>query len=160
MMSGEDPHFRISPQIAFLLMIVFLAAVLVFIAIWLIRRKQKRSDKPRLARESIERTPIETLLRRSFGDSVLPANVRQIRKIYRSYLGHIRSLRMRISPSDTSEDVLAFSSKYLDMPENKQLRELYIAARYGDPDAVTFKQVGEARRCLGAIEAAKSRMAD
>ena len=160
MMSGEDPHFRISPQIAFLLMIVFLAAVLVFIAIWLIRRKQKRSDKPRLARESIERTPFETLLRRSFGDSVLPANVRQIRKIYRSYLGHIRSLRMRISPSDTSEDVLAFSTKYLDMPENKQLRELYIAARYGDPDAVTFKQVGEARRCLGAIEAAKSRMAD
>ena len=44
--------------------------------------------------------------------------------------------------------------------ENKRLRELYIAARYGDPKAVTSEQVGEAKHCLGVIEAEKARVAE
>ena len=149
-----------SPDVLFWIMIALLAAALILIAVRLIRRRPKGHDKPRLASETIERTPFEGRRRRRPGEAALPANVRQIRKIYRSYLSHIRSLRLKVSPSDTSEDVLAFSSRYLDMPENKRLRELYIAARYGDPKAVTAEQVGEARRCLGVIEAEKARVAE
>lgn len=35
--------------------------------------------------------------------------------------------------------------------EAARLRELYIAARYGDPKAVTAEQVAEAQRCLDVI---------
>ena len=99
---------------------------------------------------------VEQPRRRS--DEPLPTNVRQIRRVYRSYLDHVRSLRLRISPSDTSKDVLDGSSAYLDVPENGTLRELYIAARYGDPKAVTSEQAAEAKRCLSVIESTKPHM--
>ena len=158
--SGEDPHFHIPARATFLIMIAFLAAVLILIAIKLIRNKQNKQEKPRLAREHIERKPFEGLLRRRSGEAALPANVRQVRKVYRSYLDHVRSLRLRISPSDTSKDVLDGSSAYLDVPENGTLRELYIAARYGDPKAVTSEQAAEAKRCLSVIEATKPSAVD
>ena len=137
-----------------------MAAVLILIAIKLIRNKQNKQEKPRLAREHIERKSFEGLLRRRSGEAALPANVRQVRKVYRSYLDHVRSLRLRISPSDTSKDVLDGSSAYLDVPENGTLRELYIAARYGNPKSVTSEQVGEAKRCLSVIEATKPSAVD
>ena len=55
MMSGNDPQLHISPRTTFIIMLVLLAAVLVFIAVRLIRRKEEDPDKPRLAREHIER---------------------------------------------------------------------------------------------------------
>ncbi len=156
--SGETPHFHLPVRAGFLIMIAFLAAVLILIAIKLIRNNQKKQEKPRLARENIERKPFERLLRRRSGEAALPPNVRQVRKVYRSYLDHVRSLHLRISPSDTSKDVLNSSSAYLDMPENGTLRELYIAARYGDPKAVTLEQAAEAKRCLSVIESTKPHM--
>ena len=155
---GGGISFQLPSEVSLWLMVVFLAAVLVFIAIWLIRRKREGSGKPRIVRENVERPVFEGLLRRSSRESAVPSNVRQIRRIYRSYLNLVRSLRMKISPSDTSEDVLDLSSECLDIPENAALRELYIAARYGDPKAVTARQVSEAKRCLGVIEAAKRRL--
>ena len=156
--SGEDLHFHLPVRAGFLIMIAFLAAVLILITIKLIRNKQKKQEKPKLAREHIERKPFEGLLRRRSGEAALPPNVRQVRKIYRTYLDHVRSLRLRISPSDTSKDVLDSSSAYLDMPENRTLRELYIAARYGDPNTVTSEQAAEAKRCLSIIESTKPHM--
>ena len=155
---GGGISFQLPSEVSLWLMFVFLASVLVFIAIWLIRRKREGSGKPRIVRENVERPVFEGLLRRSSRESAVPSNVRQIRRIYRSYLNLVRSLRMKISPSDTSEDVLGLSSGCLDIPENAALRELYIAARYGDPKAVTARQVSEAKRCLGVIEAAKRRL--
>ena len=156
MMEGGNLHLHLPSQLGLWLTVVFLLAALIFLAIWLYRKNRKSGVKPSPVREHIERPSFEGLLRRRAGESGLPANVRQIRKVYRAYLNHILSLRMRISPSDTSEDVLELSSKSLDMPENATLRELYIAARYGDPKAVTSEQVGEAKRCLSVIEAVKS----
>ena len=157
MMSGEDPHFNLSGNVIFVIMIACLAAALIFIAIRLLRGRQKDTDKPKLVRERLERVPFEGLLRRRSGDHQLTGNVKQIRKAYRSYLDHLRSMRLAVSPSDTSADVLDTSSEAIDMPENRTLREIYIAARYGDPNAVTAEQVAEAKRCLSAIEAAKAR---
>ena len=156
MMGGQNLHFHFSSHAALYVMIAILAAALIFVVIRMMIGRQKSADKPRLVRERVSRASFEGLLRRRSDETSLPANVRQIRKIYRSYLDHIRSLRVKIVPSDTSEDVLAYSSKCLDIPENAALRELYIAARYGDPKAVTSAQVGMAKRCLAAIEAART----
>ena len=136
-------------------MIALLAGALILVAIRQASIRQKNQKKPRLVGERMERVPFEGLLRHRSGDSGLPVHVRQIRRTYRTYLEHIRSLRMRISISDTSKDVLDHSSAYLDLPENERLRDLYIAARYGDPKKVTSDQAAEAKRCLSAIESAK-----
>lgn len=87
------------------------------------------------------------------------SNVKQIRALYRSYL-EIVDLRHSVGCADTSQDVLGYSKTYFDMPETDELRELYIAARYGDPKAITQKQVSEAKRCISAIENENRSMAD
>lgn len=153
--SGADPHIRLSGDAWLWIIIVILAAALVYFAIRQIRQRRKSDEKPRLVRERIERVPRERISRRRSGDGALSANVKQIRKAYRSYLDHIRSFDVKVLPSDTSEDVLERSSAYLDIPENAALRRLYIAARYGDPTAATSEQAAEARRCLAAIQSGK-----
>ncbi len=155
--SGANPRVRIPQQTILWLMIVFLVAILFLLAFSMIRSKRKGQRQPKPVRERIERMPfVDGLLHRRSGESITSVQARQIRRIYRSYLEHIRSLlRLRITPSDTSQDVLDASAPYLDLPEDEKLRRLYIAARYGDPKTVTAEQVGEARRCLTAIEAAK-----
>ncbi len=160
MVGGQGIRYALSSQASFWIMVVLLAALLVYIAIRLIRRREKLPAAPRLAHENIEKPPLEGLLRRAFGEAELPANVRQIRRVYRSYLKQLRTMSVQPSPSDTSEDILDLTSGCLDMPENAALRELYIAARYGDPKAVTSAQVSEAKRCLSAIEAKKRRRAE
>lgn len=155
MLEGQNVHYQISDETAFWLMIAFLAIILIFIAINLIRKRQKRPAKPRVVHEKVEKPVFEGLLRRSYRDADDPANVRQIRKIYRSYLKYIRSRHIPLSASDTSEDVLSHSTVVVDVPENERLRELYIAARYGEAEAVTAAQAGEARRCLDAIQSGK-----
>ena len=44
------------------------------------------------------------------------------------------------------------TSEHLKIPENAALREVYIAARYGNPDAVTSEQAEEAKHCLTLIK--------
>ena len=160
MISGKDPHFTLSGNTIFVIMIALLAAVLVFIAIRQLRGRQKDHDKPRRVRERIEKMPFEGIRLRRSGDTALTANVRQIRRTYRSYLEHLASNRTTIAPSETSQDVLDDSSAYIGIPENRTLRELYIAARYGDPDSVTSGQAAEAKRCLNAIKSVKISAAD
>ena len=158
MMEGKPFQLSLSPQIGLYITLALLAAALIFVAVMLLRGKKAHAEKAAAFQEDVHRTPYEGLLRRTLRESAVPANVRQIRRIYRSYLKLVHSLRIGISPSDTSEDVLGLSSGCLDIPENAALRELYIAARYGDPKAVTARQVSEAKRCLGVIEAAKRRL--
>ena len=160
MTGGKGLRALLPSETTLWLTIILLAALLVYIAILLLRRRERDPRRPRIVREHVEKPPFEGLLRRSFGDPSEPAGVRQIRRIYRSYLHLIRSLRMRLDPSDTSQDVLAYASSCLDMPENAALRELYIAARYGDPRSVTARQAAEAKRCLAAIEAASKSLPD
>ena len=158
--SGRDPRLHVSARAWFFIAIILLIAFLVMITIRLMRSKHTEFEKPKIARERFEKIPFEGLLRRRSSEPAMPANVKQIRKVYRSYLDHIRELHRKIAPSDTSEDVLSLSSEFYDIPENRKLRELYIAARYGDPASVTSEQVSEAKRCLSVIESAKPRIAE
>ena len=56
-----------------------------------------------------------------------------------------------VGKTDTSQEVLERAEKQRRSEDARRLRELYIAARYGDPDAVTRGQVEEAQACLERI---------
>lgn len=150
--TGTNPHVRISGEAWLWILIAILALALVYFAIRQIRGRQKGKESPGLARDRIEKLPREKSSRRHTGEPALPTSVNKIRKAYRSYLQHIRSSDIKVFPSDTSEDVLKTTSERLKIPENAALREVYIAARYGNPNAVTFEQAEEAKRCLAAIK--------
>ena len=155
MMRGKDFYLSLSEQTRTYLIIALLAAALVLIAVRLIRNRNKVLAKAGHNYERTEKMPVEKLPNRKAAEPSLPQNARQIRRIYRTYLDHLRSLKVAIRSSDTSEDVLENSSACLDLPENAALRNLYIAARYGDPDSVTAAHVSEAKRCLSELKAAK-----
>ena len=57
----------------------------------------------------------------------------------------------KLSASSSSQDVLDGTAAQIEAAENARLRELYIAARYGDPDAVTAEQLREAGECFDVI---------
>ncbi len=76
-------------------------------------------------------------------------NARQLRRIYKTYLEYRQEGGMTVGAADTSAQILDKETKG---KENAaRLRELYIAARYGDPSAVTRSQVQEAQACLERI---------
>ena len=56
-----------------------------------------------------------------------------------------------IDKADTSADVLTNAAGSGESAEAARLRELYIAARYGDPKSVPAEQVAEAQHCLDVI---------
>ena len=78
-------------------------------------------------------------------------HARQLRRIYQVYLETMSARGITIDKSDSWQDVRVRSSDRQESPEAARLRELYIAARYGDPKAVTAEQVAEAQRCLDTI---------
>ena len=79
------------------------------------------------------------------------SNAHQLRRIYKTYLEYSSGLGVSRSPSDTSQDILERTEKVRHNEEARQLRELYLAARYGDPEAVTRDQVRQAQDCLERI---------
>ena len=132
---------------------VFIAFMLVLCAIiiWaIIRRRRLTGEDRELVYEQTEYAPVEGR-RRGKAAAPLAPNVRRVRKIYRSYLSLLSSLKMKIGRSDTSQDVLELAQNMPNVDDSERLRELYIAARYGDPNAVTDEQVAEARRCYDDI---------
>jgi hypothetical protein len=56
---------------------------------------------------------------------------------------------MTVTATDTSAQIL--ERETVEKEDASRLRELYIAARYGDPSAVTRLQVQEAQACLERI---------
>ena len=78
-------------------------------------------------------------------------NARQLRRIYRSYLEYRHGQGMPVGKADTSADILAREQETGENADAKRLRELYLAARYGEPGAVTREQVQEAQACLERI---------
>jgi hypothetical protein len=76
-------------------------------------------------------------------------NAGQLRRIYKTYLEYRQEGGMTVGASDTSAQILDKETR--EKEEAARLRELYIAARYGDPSAVTRSQVQEAQACLERI---------
>ena len=76
-------------------------------------------------------------------------NARQLRRVYKTYLEYRHEQGMAVEAADTSAQILEKETE--EKEDAARLRELYIAARYGDPGAVTRKQVQEAQACLERI---------
>ena len=115
-----------------------------------VKRNQVLKEGDEVFYEETEAAPAQRMGRRKRNAPVL-GSARQLRRIYQTYLEYVNTQGMSIGKADTSKDVLERSKQTRDLPEAVRLRELYIAARYGDPDAVTRDQVDEAQRCLETI---------
>ena len=131
-----------------------LMVILLLLAIYLIlqhaRRNRPLSETAELYYDETEEDVPETKGRRKKNQRVL-GNARQLRRIYQTYLEFINVRGQRINRADTSQEILERDQLREASPEAKRLRELYIAARYGDPKAVTSEQVEEAQACLEKI---------
>lgn len=110
-------------------------------AVIMIRKRRKKTDEPQAVRTPEEQAQLD--------------KVEKIRAVYRQYIAFVRKEGADLSRGSTSEDILE-SSKELkeeaDLSEDEsRLREIYIRARYGSPDAVTDEDVARACRLLDDI---------
>lgn len=136
-----------------------LLGLLLLLALYLIVRHARRG-RPLVqgAEEGYAYDDTETALAGKRGrkqDEPLVGNARQLRRIYKTYLEYTDSKGLSRRTGDTSQDILDRADKLRQSEDARRLRELYIAARYGDPKAVTREQVREAQSCLERIVGGK-----
>lgn len=79
------------------------------------------------------------------------SNRSRIRKYYREYLRIERSRGMKLRSHMTSADILDLSPDTTDQQAAKQLRELYIIARYKEKTEISGEQVSAAKSALRRI---------
>ena len=128
--------------------------ILLLLALYLIvkhvRRSRPLDESEELNYEGTEEAAPEERGKRK-KNARMPGHARQLRRIYQTYLEFINVRGQHVGKADTSADILERTQKVKASPEAARLRELYIAARYGDPRAVTAEQVDEAQGCLEKI---------
>lgn len=134
---GEEQEF---PWVLVCIVATVVAAGTVT-AVIMIRKRRKKTDEPQAVRTPEEQAQLD--------------KVEKIRAVYRQYIAFVRKEGADLSRGSTSEDILE-SSKELkeeaDLSEDEsRLREIYIRARYGNPDAVTDEDVARACRLLDDI---------
>ena len=127
-----------------------LLAVLLLLALWAVVHHVRRVPFPaeeEAVADETEDAPGPGPKRRRKAVS-LSGNARQLRRVYKTYLEYRQAKGFAVSPSDTSGEILRREQDLGDPAGAERLRELYIAARYGDPAQVTREQVREAQECL------------
>lgn len=129
---------------------VILGLLLVLVLFLVLRRVWRMKPLSREEPEFEETEKVEPgkRRRRRRGMPVL-GNARQLRRIYKTYLEYRHEHGMTVTATDTSAQIL--ERETVEKEDAARLRELYIAARYGDPSAVTRLQVQEAQACLERI---------
>ena len=123
--------------------VCIIAAVVVAgaVALLIIRKRRKKTEEPIVVRTPEEQAQLD--------------KIERIRTVYRQYIAFVRKEGADLSKGSTSEDILE-SSKDLreesDLTEDEsKLREIYIRARYGNPDGISEEDVSEACRLLEKI---------
>ena len=111
-------------------------------AVIIIRKRRKKTDEPQVVRTPEEQAQLD--------------KVEKIRAVYRQYIAFVRKEGADLSMGSTSEDILESSRELkeeeTDFSEDEsRLREIYIRARYGNPDDVTDDDVAQACRLLEKI---------
>lgn len=135
---------------------IFLGVLLliVLVAIFFLTRRNQPVVEDEVLYDETEAAPAEGKRRRT-RRSRLPltaANARQLRRIYKTYVEYRQTHGMvEVQPSDTSAQILEHDREMNGNEDAARLRELYIAARYGNPSSVTREQVQEAQACLERI---------
>lgn len=124
----------------------------VFFLIWKHAGKKHSAEEEELLYEETEAAPADgKRKRRRARIPLLADNARQLRRIYKTYLEYRKGKGLSIHATDTSADILERDRKMGGSDDAEKLRSLYLAARYGDPSAVTREQVHEASACLERI---------
>ncbi|MBQ5365292.1 MAG: hypothetical protein IIU49_04390 [Spirochaetales bacterium] len=123
--------------------VCIIAAVVVAgaVAFLIIRKRRKKTEEPIVVRTPEEQAQLD--------------KIERIRAVYRQYIAFVRKEGADLTKGSTSEDILE-SSKDLreesDLTEDEsKLREIYIRARYGNPDGISEEDVSEACRLLEKI---------
>ena len=110
-----------------------------------------RKKKAKAVEDVVQRTPEEQA---QFD------KIEAIRAIFRQYILLVRKEGAEISRGSTSADVLESARELSDSEEKglsdeeSALREIYIRARYGDPNGITDEDVSEARSLFEKISEA------
>ena len=125
--------------------------LVILLLIWRRAKRNKPMEEEELLYEETEAAPVGSRRRRRNKIPLLAGNARQLRRIYKTYLEYRKTNGMRVQPSDTSADILEHDRQMGENEDAAKLRELYIAARYGNPADVTHEQVLEAQACLERI---------
>lgn len=125
--------------------------VIVLLLIWRHARKNEAKADEELMYEEYESAPVKGRKRRKNRLPLLAGSARQLRRIYKTYLEYRRDKGVAVYPSYTSAEVLEKDMQMAESKDAVRLRELYLAARYGNPSAVTREQVQEAQACLERI---------
>lgn len=122
------------------LIIVLLCAMLV---VFLLKSEENilPSDEERIKDEHMGREAKVSMHRRD-------DNRAGIRKLYRRYLLHARSLGFSRRDYYTSKEVLDGTGKYTDADNAGKLRSLYLSARYDDSAEINDDMLGEAKKSL------------
>ena len=128
---------------------ILLLALALWVILFLVRRSRPQFDFDEAYYEDSAAADKERRTRRRGGGRLGRAG--QLRRIYQVYLETMAARGVSIDKADTSADVLTNAAGSGESAEAARLRELYIAARYGDPKAVTAEQVAEAQHCLDLI---------
>ena len=129
-----------------------LLLLLVLVLIWRYAKRNRSEPEDELLYDETEAIPADGG-RRKRGRRIplLAGNARQLRRIYKTYLEYRKGKGMSVHPSDTSAEILERDREMSESEDAVRLRELYLAARYGNPSAVTHDQVQEAQACLERI---------
>ncbi len=136
---------------------VVLGLLLVLALVLVVRYARRNQPADENEMEIDETQAVSAPDRRRKKKAALPiGNARQLRRVYKTYLEYRRARGLSVGPSDTSEEILEREKRLGIHEDANRLRELYIAARYGNPSAVTRDQVLEAQACLERITEQKS----
>ena len=130
-----------------------LLLVVVLVLIWRYAKRNQLKEEDELLYDETEDIPGESRRRGANRrrTPLLAGNARQLRRVYKTYLEYRKSKGMSVHPSDTSAEILKHDLEMSESDDAIRLRELYLAARYGNPSAITNEQVQEAQACLERI---------
>ncbi len=142
---AADNVLRLPPYVWLIIILVVLSLAALLIVLRL--RKKKAAQR---SAENGEEDETELTRRGRRGKSVSLSPDRRIRKAYRAYLRFLQQAGQDIRKSDTSQDVLTGSVRG-DSEEERELRGLYLAARYSDGSAVREADASRAEALLNAI---------
>ena len=128
-----------------------LLLLLALILVWRFARRDRSVEEEDLIYEDTDAVSVQGGRRRKKSIPLLAGNARQLRRIYKTYLEYRAGEGMNILPSETSAEILENDREMSESADALRLRELYLAARYGDPSSVTREQVQQAQACLERI---------
>lgn len=143
-------------RIGVCVLFALLVLALVILILRRVRYNRVKSGEEELLFEEAEKG--SPLRRRKAEKLRASSNARRIRLLYQEYMELMRDKGIKIQKYNTSREILDEAELFCVSPEARRLRELYLAARYGNAGSVTGEDVREADLCLQKIREDMPRM--